>query len=232
MTSSDTSRTADGSGAGASSGFGSSSDRDSTDDTHTTTWTGSPYEPLPADSTYGDYSSTSTGYSPSVYVPPSADAPAAVPTGGRRTKSRFTSALVGGLAGLLLVAGGLYLIGTFGYPVYDAMVNRAGATDPWDVTLTVLGGACILLATLLNGWTPWATLLPGLVLTGAGVWSLVTYDGADRVATTIDSVFSRREFVLWGVSGWMLVIGAALLGAAGAAIIARAAGRRRGRPGE
>jgi hypothetical protein len=83
---------------------------------------------------------------------------------------------------------------------------------------------------LLNGWSPWATLLPGLALTAAGVWSLAWYDGADRVATFIDRLFARPEMVVWGITGWLLVLGLLLVGASGAAIIARAAGRRRGRP--
>ena len=203
----------------------------SADDARTSTWSGSPYEPLPSDSDYSSYSTASTSYSPSVYVPPPADAEEPVAaTGGRRTKDRFVAGLVGGVLGLLLVAGGLYLIGRWGFPVYDAMVNARGATDPWDVTLTAVGGGLVLLATLFNGWTPWATLAPGVALTGAGLWSLMTFDGADRVATAIDSMFSRPEIVLWGVNGWLLALGAALLGASGSAILARAAGRRRGLP--
>ena len=75
-----------------------------------------------------------------------------------------------------------------------------------------------------------ATQLPGLALTGAGIWSIAWYDGADRVATFVDQLFARPEMVLWGVTGWLLVIGLTLVAASGAAIIARAAGRRRGRP--
>lgn len=234
MTTSDTSRTSGGSGADHPNGLPShlsGTGTGSADDTRTSAWTGSPYEPLPADPPYGDYGTSESTYSPSVYVAPPPDAEAPAPTGGRQTRARFTAALVGGVGGLLLVAGGLYLIGRFGLPVHDAMVKGPGAADPWDVTLTILGGGLILLATVLNGWTPWATLVPGLALTGAGVWSLVTFDGADRVATTIDAVFSRPEMVLWGVNGWVLGLGVVLLGASGAAVIARAAGRRRGRPG-
>lgn len=230
MTTSDTSRTSSDSDLDRSD-YGKSA-YGSADDTRTSTWSGSPYEPLPSDSDYSSYSAPSTSYSPSVYVPPPADAEEPVAaTAGRRTKDRFVAGLVGGVLGLFLVAGGLYLIGRWGFPVYDGMVNARGATDPWDVTLTAVGGGLVLLATLLNGWTPWATLAPGLVLTSVGVWSLVAFDGADRIATTIDWVFARPEIVLWGVNGWLLAVGVALLGASGSAIIARAAGRRRGRPG-
>jgi hypothetical protein len=68
------------------------------------------------------------------------------------------------------------------------------------------------------------------VLTGAGVWSIAWYDGADRVASLIDRAFARPEMVVWGITGWLLVVGLVLVGASGAAIIARAAGRRRGLP--
>ena len=40
----------------------------------------------------------------------------------------------------------------------------------------------IFAAVMLNGWSPWATLLPGLALTAAGVdTALHLYDGADHM---------------------------------------------------
>ncbi len=62
------------------------------------------------------------------------------------------------------------------------------------------------------------------------MWSIAWYDGADRVASTIDRLFARPEMVVWGITGWMLVLGLMLLATSGAVIIARATGRRRGRP--
>ena len=134
------------------------------------------------------------------------------------------------MLGTLLVAGGLYLIGEFGFRIFDVMLNVGGQPATWDIVWTSTGAALIFIAVLLNGWSPWATLVPGLALTAAGVWSIAWYDGADRVASTIDRLFARPEMVVWGITGWMLVLGLMLLGASGAVIIARATGRRRGRP--
>ena len=65
---------------------------------------------------------------------------------------------------------------------------------------------------LLNGWSPWATLIPGAALTAAGVWSIAWYDGADRVASFLDQLYARPEMVVWGITGWLLVLGLMLLG--------------------
>ena len=199
------------------------------------TWTGSPYEPLPSESS-DDYSSSRSDYSDysDTSAPPTYLAPApvfvepAAPAGnGKRTKSRAIAALVSAVLGTLLVAGGLYLIGEFGFRIFDVMLNGGGQPSPWDIAWTSTGAGLIFVAVLLNGWSPWATLVPGIALTAAGVWSIAWYDGADRVASTIDRLFARPEMVVWGITGWMLVLGLLLVGASGAVIIARAAGRRR-----
>jgi hypothetical protein len=199
-----------------------------------TTWTGSPYEPLPSDSTeypatsydsYGEANATPMTLAPAPEV--ARPAPA---TSGKRTKSRAIAGLVSAVLGTLLVAGGLYLIGEFGFRIFDVMLNVGGQPATWDIVWTSTGAALIFIAVLLNGWSPWATLVPGLALTAAGVWSIAWYDGADRVASTIDRMFARPEMVVWGITGWMLVLGLLLLGTSGAVIIARATGRRRGRP--
>ena len=201
----------------------------------TSAWTGSPYEPLPSDSSAEDYpSSPISGYgdpSPTFVTPPPAThRPAATVTTGKRTKSRAIAGLVSAVLGTLLVAGGLYLAGEFGFRIFDVMLNTGGQPSPWDIAWTSTGAALILGAVLLNGWSPWATVLPGISLTAAGVWSIAWYDGADRVASFVDRLFARPEMVVWGVTGWMLILGLTLLGASGAAVIARAAGRRRGHP--
>ena len=120
-------------------------------------------------------------------------------------------------SGLLLVGGGLYLIGEFGFRIFDVMLNVGGQPATWDIVWTSTGAALIFVAVLLNGWSPWATLVPGLALTAAGVWSIAWYDGADRVASPIDRLFARPEMVVWGITGWLLVLGLMLLGASGAA---------------
>ena len=208
----------------------------STTTSGSSTWTGSPYEPLPSDSPSGAYPSDpfpayNEPAATPTYVPPATENQVPVaPIGGRQTKSRAIAALVSAVLGALLVGGGLYLIGEFGFRIFDVMLNTGGQPSPWDIAWTSTGAVLIFAAVLLNGWSPWATLLPGLALTAAGVWSLAWYDGADRVATFIDRLFARPEMVVWGITGWLLVLGLMLVGASGAAIIARAAGRRRGRP--
>lgn len=202
-------------------------------------WTGSPYEPLPADSWPGDPASgvDSYGSAPSytevspTYVPaPPELGPVAPPVSGRQPRSRAIAGLVSGALGTMLVAGGLYLAGEFGFRIFDVMLNVGGRPAAWDIVWTSLGAVLIFAAGLLNGWSPWATLPAGLALTAAGIWSIAWYDGADRVATAIDRLFTRPEMVVWGITGWLLVLGLILTAASGAAVIARAAGRRRGLP--
>ena len=205
-------------------------------------WTGSPYEPLPSGdadagltSTFGYSDSSYASAEPTVYEPAASDTaststPVAAPAAGRRTKARTRAAVISAVLGALLVAGGLYLIGEFGFRIFDAVLKTQTQPETWDIVWTSTGGALLFVAVLLNGWSPWATLLPGIALTGAGIWSMVSFDGADRVATTVDNLYARPEMVVWGVTGWTLIIGLLLLGSSGAVIIARAAGRRRGRP--
>ena len=89
----------------------------------------------------------------------------AAPASGKQTKSRAIAGLVSAVLGSLLVAGGLYLIGEFGFRIFDVMLNVGGQPATWDIVWTSTGAALIFVAVLLNGWSPWATLLPGLALT-------------------------------------------------------------------
>ncbi len=206
-------------------------------------WTGSPYEPLPSGDT-GAGLTSAFGYSDSTYSPtetsvyepaPIDPAPGGAtstqsPGSGRRTKSRTRAGVISAILGALLVAGGLYLVGEFGFRIFDAILKTQTQPETWDIVWTSTGGALLFAAVLLNGWSPWATALPGLALIGTGAWSMVSFDGAHRVANTVDNLYARPEMVVWGVTGWTLIIGLLLLGASGAAVIARGAGRRRGRP--
>jgi len=195
-----------------------------------TAWSGSPYEPLDSESSVGSYPSTygvSDSASPTYVPAPQSDEPDERPAGGRQTKQRAIAGLFSAILGTLLVGSGLYLIGEFGMGIFQAMLNDGGQPSGWDITWTSVGAAQIFIAVLLNGWSPWATLIPGAALTAAGVWSLAWYDGADRVASFVDQLFARPEMVVWGITGWLLVLGLMLLGAGFAVVIARAAGRRR-----
>lgn len=199
-------------------------------------WSGSPYEPLDSESSASSGMSASaypssygaTDSASPTYVPaPQAEAPEERRSTGRQTKQRAVAGLFSAILGTLLVGAGLYLIGEFGMGIFQAMLNQGGQPSGWDITWTSVGAGLIFVAVLLNGWSPWATLIPGAVLTAAGIWSMARYDGADRVASFIDQMFARPEMVVWGITGWMLVLGLMMLGASFAVVIARAVGRRR-----
>ncbi len=193
-------------------------------------WSGSPYEPLDSESSIGSYPSTygvSDSASPTYVPAPEAEIRRDGRVSGRQTKQRAVAGLFSAILGTLLVGSGLYLIGEFGMGIFDVMLHGTGQPSGWDITWTSVGAALIFVAVLLNGWSPWATLIPGAILTGAGVWSLAWYDGADRVASFVDQTFARPEMVVWGITGWLLVLGLMLLGASFAVVIARAVGRRR-----
>ena len=184
-----------------------------------------------------DYAPSVPGHSPLVpaaaepMVVPAPEGAVALQTGtGRDPGGRAIAAVISTVLGALLVAGGLYLVGEFGSRLATTMLDTGTTGSVRDIILTLGGAVLILVAVILNGWSPWATLLPGIALTGAGVWSVVSYDGADRIAGFVDLFFDSGQLVNWGVTGWILIIGVALLGASIAAIIARAAGRTRGRP--
>lgn len=193
-------------------------------------WSGSPYEPLDSESSVSAYPASygaSDTASPTYVPAPGAPEQQERRPAGRQTKQRAVAGLFSAILGTLLVGTGLYLIGEFGMGIFQAMLNGGGQPSGWDITWTSVGAALIFVAVLLNGWSPWATLIPGAVLTGAGIWSLAWYDGADRVASFIDQLFARPEMVVWGITGWMLVLGLMMLGASFAVVIARAIGRRR-----
>jgi hypothetical protein len=183
---------------------------------------------------YGSASTTAIG-APRVEpmaVPAAAPETPATAVSRRDPAGRAIAGIIGTLLGVLLVGGALYLLGEFGSRVAAQMLSNDTEASVRDVILTALGALLLLVAVCLNGWTPWATLLPGIVLTAVGVWSVVFYDGADRVATFLLQVFGddNQAILTWGVTAWVLGLGVALLGASIAAIIARAAGRTRGRP--
>jgi len=143
-------------------------------------------------------------------------------------RSRARAAVISALLGVVLVSLGMYLIGGFGARLYDATTSSWVASTS-DVVLAGIGALCLFVAVLLNGWSPWATAVPGAILTAIGVWSAVSVDGAGRVSVLVQDAVGRGELILSGVHVLILVIGLLLLGASGAVTIARSAGRTRGR---
>jgi len=140
--------------------------------------------------------------------------------------SRVLPALLSVLIGLLLSAGGFYLAVKFGI---DFTGPRVGVRNS---VLALLGALLILAAVVLNGWSPWSTIIPGIALTGLGGWALFDTAASRRITGWVPSMLSSNSVSLslsfWLVSGFALILGLAMLGASAAAIMARASGKRDG----
>lgn len=159
-------------------------------------------------------------YAPPIAVPPLA-APVVVATPSSRVGPGFLSAVIG----LVLSAGGVYLAAKFG--VAAATDIEGGKVGFKNTVLTVVGGVLLFAAVGLDGWSPWATILPGIALTGIGGWTLFSVAGQTRVAGWVKSVVP--EFSAWTVVGFSLILGLVMLAASIAATMARASGKKDGR---
>ncbi|MDQ2825905.1 MAG: hypothetical protein M3Y04_02875 [Actinomycetota bacterium] len=176
------------------------------------------------------YPPSTPGYAPAgypaAYAPPTAvPAPissAVVATPSSRVGPGFLAALIG----LVLSAGGVYLAAKFG--VAAAGDFSQDKTVIKDSGLASLGAVLLLLAVALNGWSPWATIIPGLALTGMGGWTLFSVSGANKFTDWTKSVFSAGQLSTWNIVGFSLILGLVLLGASIAATMARASGKRDG----
>ena len=49
--------------------------------------------------------------------------------------------MISAVLGALLVAGGLYLIGEFGFRIFDAVLKTQTQPETWDIVWTSTGGA-------------------------------------------------------------------------------------------
>jgi hypothetical protein len=143
-------------------------------------------------------------------------------------RSRARTAVISALVGLILVFGGLYLVAGFGPRLYDAAAN-AWVASTSNIALATIGAVCLFVAVLLNGWSPWSTAIPGVLLTGVGVWSVISAAGAAWVVSLVGGAVGSSELILPGVHIMVLIIGLLLLAASIAVTIARSAGRSRGR---
>ena len=161
-------------------------------------------------------------YAPAVVVPPPSSPP--VP---EKPASRVGPAFLSAVLGLLLVAGGMYLLAHFG-----AVAGRnlsGGKVSIKDSLLAVLGVVLLLVATIGNGWSPWSTLLPGLALTGLGGWALFDTGAAARIGHWVHALLNQNEVSFISITGFLLAVGAVLLGSSIAVTLARAGGKRDGR---
>jgi len=161
-------------------------------------------------------------FTPSTTVP--GQASEAVP---EKPASRVGPAFLAALIGLLLTAGGILLLGKFGIAA-GTDVARTGAVGVTNAVLATLGAVLLLAAVLLNGWSPWSTVLPGLALAGLGGWALFDVAAGARIWGWTKSLLSNDQVLGWHISGVTLALGLILLGASAAAMKARAGGKRDG----
>lgn len=161
-------------------------------------------------------------FTPSTTVP--GPASEAVPD---KPASRVGPAFLTALIGLLLTAGGILLLGKFGIAA-GTDIARTGAVGVMNAVLDTLGAVLLLAAVLLNGWSPWSTVLPGLALAGLGGWALFDAAAGARIWGWTKSLLSNDQVLGWHISGVTLALGLILLGASAAAMMARAGGKRDG----
>jgi hypothetical protein len=176
------------------------------------------------------YPSSTPGYAPAGY-PAAYAPPVAVPAPISSVvvavpSSRVGPAFLAVLIGLVLSVGGVYLAAKFGVAAAEDFSQQKTVIK--DSGLASLGAVLLLLAVALNGWSPWATILPGLGLTGMGGWTLFSVSGATQFADWTKSVFEAGQLSTWNVVGFSLILGLLLLGASIAATMARASGKRDG----
>lgn len=160
-------------------------------------------------------------YAPATVVPPPASA--TLPT---QPSSRVGPAFLMALIGLILTAGGLYLGAKYGIATATDLNRNAVVIK--DSALATVGAVLLLGAVIANGWSPWATVIPGIVLTGLGGWALFDASAASTIHGWTKSVISGEELSAWHISGFTLILGLVMLAASTAAAIARASGKRDG----
>ena len=176
------------------------------------------------------YPPSAPGSAPAGYPPgyvrqdaPQSQSSAALPT---KPASRVGPAFLSALLGLLLTAGGVLLAAKFGVAAGRDIGN--GSVGIKDSALATLGALLVLAAVILNGWSPWSTIIPGIALTLIGGWALFDAGALARLSSWTKSVLSADESGYWAISGFALVLGLVLLGSSAAAMMARASGKRDG----
>ncbi|MET3804200.1 hypothetical protein ABIB25_001186 [Nakamurella sp. UYEF19] len=176
------------------------------------------------------YPPSTPGYAPAgypaAYAPPVAVPPPASAVVLAQPSSRVGPGFLGALIGLILAAGGVFLAVKFGpAAAADIQLGKVGLKDS---LLTTLGALMLFAAIALDGWSPWATVIPGVALTGLGGWALFSTSGLAHINDWTKSVFADQQFGGWSILGFTLILGLVMLGASGAATVARSSGKRDG----
>lgn len=146
--------------------------------------------------------------------------------------TQTSSAAVGFAAaaiGLILTAAGLFLALKYGTSTVDVSGTGDRVVHHDRQALALLGALVLLAAAVLNGWSYWATLIPGILVTGAGVYGLFSTSGGDNLDKALKFAFDPGVLSGMAALGLLALIGLLLLGASVGAAIARGAGRRAAR---
>ena len=165
---------------------------------------------------------------PQPYAPPAviaAPAGAMVPAAQRSSAGATVASI---LLGLVLSVGGLYLAVKFGFDAYQSYQSDFSA-DMTKLLLAALGGVLLLGAAVLNGWSPWATFLPGLLITALGAYGMFATGAGANLDKWLKFAFGPGSLSTLAMLGILLLIGLVLLGASLGAMMAKASGRRLGR---
>ena len=149
------------------------------------------------------------------------------PTRIPRAEGRAGINTIGTILGLILVFGGLILVIRFLPRLRD---QATGAINWTDFTWVVLGAVLLALPVLLTAWASWTALVPGVIVTGASVWAMVTGLGTNGGAYFIDKAtgwaFDTPTLGQFAFSGQGLTVGLPLLFAGIGAILLRSGVRR------
>ena len=178
------------------------------------------------------YPQVAPGYAPAGHSPAYAPSTSVTPTPPvaaepERTSNRVGPAFICILAGIVLTAGGMLLAGKYGIVAESELTHNSVVIK--DSGLTTFGALLLLAAVVLNGWSPWATVIPGIVLTGIGGWALYDTSATVTVGRWTNSVLTTNQLAIWHHYGVTLAIGLMMLAASAAAAIARASGKRDGK---
>jgi hypothetical protein len=174
-------------------------------------------------------------------VPPSATASVTLPPVRMpKAESRVALNTLGGIVGLILVAGGLVLVALYAAKmrVIDSSALGSGSVgdiagsatiDVLPVVLTIVGILLVAVAALISAWASWAAILPGFLLAAVSVWAMIT-TGPNSGGVLIDKgtswAFKDGQFAAFCMSGSGLLVGLLLFFAGLAAVFLRAGVRR------
>jgi hypothetical protein len=148
------------------------------------------------------------------------------PTKIPQAESRVGINAIGTILGILLVFGGLILVLRFLGQVHDL---QTGSIDYLDFTWVVVGSILVALPALLVAWASWTALIPGIILTGATIWAMVTPQatgGAYYIDKATGWAFGKPTLGDFAFLGYGLLVGLPLLFAGVAAVFLRAGVRR------